>query len=332
MLPALLRWPEPASSPCMITDKKTLARLRDTGWKDLSVSGRGIFFMTLSTLGFSAMHAAVRYLSAELPPIQIAFFRNFFGLIVFMPLMLRYGIKFLHTERFPLHFLRASLNAVAMFAFFTALSLTPLARVNALAFTAPLFAAVLGVLLLGERFRLRRWTAIVLGFVGMLVILRPGMAAVDLGSWLVLFSASVWGLTMIVIRILGRTESSLTTTGYMNILLSVLSLGPALYVWETPHGTAWLWLLVIGVLGTGAQLALAESLKLAETTVIMPFDFLKLVWAAAFGYFLFAETPDAFTWGGAAIIFTSSLYIAWRERAVAGPSATRRTEKIPPAG
>ena len=278
------------------------------------------------------MHAAVRYLSVELPPIQIAFFRNFFGMIVFLPLVLRHGLGFLRTERFPMHFLRAALNVVAMFAFFTALSMTPLARVNALAFTAPLFAAILSVVILGERFRARRWAAIVFGFAGTLVILRPGIAAIDVGSWLVLFSACVWGFTMIVIRLLGRTESSLTTTGYMNILLSLLSLGPALWVWEMPQGIAWFWLLVIGITGTTAQLALAESLKVAETTVIMPFDFLKIVWAAAFGFLLFAEVPDSFTWAGAALVFASTFYIAWRERVMTGRAAREPAAKIPPAG
>jgi drug/metabolite transporter (DMT)-like permease len=289
-----------------------------SGWINASATSRGVALMIASTLAFSAMHTAVRYLSAELPPIQIAFFRNFFGMIIFAPLVLRHGLGFLRTERFPMHLLRAGLNVLAMFAFFTALSLTPLARVNALAFSAPLFAAVLSVVLLGERFHVRRWSAIVVGFIGTMVILRPGIAAVDTGSLLVLLSAGLWGITMIVIRILGRTESSLTTTGYMNLLLSALSLGPALYVWEMPQGIAWFWLLVVGVTGTSAQLALAEALKVAETTVIMPFDFLKIVWAALFGFVLFAEVPGPFTFIGAAIIFTSTLYIAWRERQLSG--------------
>lgn len=290
-------------------------------------ASRGVLLMIVSTLGFSAMHAAVRYLSADLHPVQVAFFRNVFGMLVFLPLVLRGGVGFLRTARFPMHLLRAGLNVLAMFAFFTALSLAPLAHVNALAFTAPLFAAVLGVMLLGERFHIRRWAAIVVGFAGTLVILRPGMAPVDTGSILVLVSAGLWGLTMIVIRVLGRTESSLTTTGYMNILLSGLSLGPALYLWRTPEGAAWLWLIAIGITGTLAQIALAEALKLAETTVVMPFDFLKIVWAAMLGYFLFAETPDVFTFAGAAIVFAASFYIAYRERQLARqPAAT-----IPPS-
>jgi len=259
------------------------------------------------------MHATIRSIAADLHPFQIAFFRNFFGLLIFVPILIRTGPGFLRTSQFPLHVTRAVLNVLAMLTFFTALSLIPLAKVTAIAFSAPLFAALLAVIVLGERFRVRRWLALVIGFVGTLLILRPGLLAVDLGSILVLASAGLWGVTMIVIKILARRESSLAITGYMSILLSVLSLGPALYVWQTPEPTTWLWLLFIGLAGTLAQVALAESLKLGETTVVMPFDFLKLVWAIALGFILFAEFPDVLTIVGAATIFFSSFYIAYRE-------------------
>ncbi len=262
------------------------------------------------------MHACVRYLSGELHPLQIAFFRNFFGLIVFVPLVMRSGVGFLCTTRLRLHGLRAILNVISMFMFFYALSMTPLARVTALSFTAPIFAAVLSVIMLGERFRLRRWSAIAAGFVGTMVILRPGMIEVDIGSVLVVVSAALWGLTLIIIKILGRTETSMTITGYMNLSLSALSLGPAIYFWQMPTPAAWAVLLAIAVLGTLGQLALAESLRQADTTVVLPFDFLKLVWAAALGYLFFAELPDALTWVGAAIVFASGFYIAYREGVV----------------
>lgn len=272
--------------------------------------------MVGSTLGFSIMHTAVRYLSAELHSLQIVFFRNLFGTMIFLPLIARSGLSFMATSRLPMHFLRAVLNVMAMAAFFMALSLTPLAEVNALAFSAPLFTAVLSVVLLGERIRARRWTAIVLGFAGALVIIRPGFVEIDLGAILTLASAFIWGLTMIVIRSLGRTESSLTTTGYMITFLSILSLGPALYVWQWPDWQAWAILLMIGLTGTMAQVLLAESLKTAETTAVLPFDFLKIVWASALGFLLFAEIPTLYTILGATIIFASSFYVAYRERQI----------------
>ncbi len=274
---------------------------------------RGIVLMIASTVLFAMMHVMIRHLSSELHPFQIAFFRNLFGLAVFLPIVLRHGPGLFRTRRLPMHGVRALLNVVAMLSFFYALSVAPLARVTSLSFTAPLFAAILSVVLLGERFRLRRWTAIVVGFIGTLIILRPGVIPIDTGSILTLISAVFWACTMIVIKHLARTESSLTITGYMSLTMSVLSLGPALFVWINPTMNALVWLMATALTGTLAQIAFAQSLKEAETTAVMPFDFLKLVWVSIFGALIFSEIPDMLTWAGAIIVFASGFYIAWRE-------------------
>lgn len=283
-------------------------------WAGSTPVMRGIILMIASTVCFSAMHAAISYLSSELHPFQIAFFRNFFGLLVFLPVVYRSGFGFLRTERFGMHMLRAILNVSAMLAFFTALSLTPIARVTALGFTAPLFMAVLSITFLGERLDWSRIAATLVGFLGTAIVLRIDLVAIDFGAMLVIVSAAIWAVTMIIIKKLGRTESSITITGYMSILLSLLSFGPALLFWTWPSGHAWGLLIVIGILGTLAQLLLAESLKQADATAVMPFDFLKLIWAAALGYLLFAQYPDVATWIGGAIIFASGIYVAYRER------------------
>ncbi len=293
-------------------------------WARLPGTTRGIVLMLLSTLGFSLMHALIRFVSAELHPVQIAFFRNLFGLVVFLPWFLRLGFAPLRTRRLKLHAVRAVLNVTAMFAFFTALSLTPIAQVTALGFTAPIFATLLAMLLLGEVVRLRRWAAIACGFLGALVLLRPGLIPLDAGSLLTLGAALLWGLTLIVIRVLGRSESSLTITSYMNILLTLLSFGPALLVWRTPGAQTLAWLLAIGVLGTLAQLAVAQSLREAETGVVMPFDFCKLIWVSALGYLLFGEVPDLFVWLGAVLIFAGATFIAYRESQLARARAEAR--------
>ncbi len=292
-------------------------------WAGLPSPTRGIVMMLLSTLGFSAMHALIRHVSADLHPIQIAFFRNFFGLVVFLPWFLRFGFAPLRTRHLKLHAFRAVLNVCAMFAFFTALSLSPIAQVTALGFSAPIFATLLAVFVLGEVVRLRRWSAIVCGFLGTLVILRPGLQAIDLGSLLSLLSALLWGCSLIVIMVLARRESAMTITSYMNILLTLLSAVPALVVWRTPVGVEWLWLLVIGVLGTLAQVAITQSLKEAETGVVMPFDFCKLIWVSILGYLFFAEVPGPYVWAGGAIIFAASTYIAIRETRLARAKRAR---------
>jgi drug/metabolite transporter (DMT)-like permease len=282
-------------------------------WQATPPVMRGILLMCTSTVLFASMHVLVRYASQQVPPFQVAFLRNAFGIIVFLPLLLSSGLAFMRTKRLGLHATRGLINAAAMLMFFHGLALTPVARVTALAFTAPLFMALLSVLFLGEQFRSRRWIALLAGFAGTVVILRPGMIAVDLGSMLVVGSALLWAVTMVVIKILSRTESSLTITAYMNFSLTLFSLGPALWVWVTPPPQMWVWLVAIGVLGTLAQLALSQALKETEPTAVMPLDFLKLVWTTLLGLWVFGELPDLLTWVGAVIVFASGFYIAWRE-------------------
>lgn len=283
-------------------------------WQNLSPTLRGIVYMSVSTVCFTTMHTMVRHISEELHPFQLAFFRSLFGLLVFLPVLLRHGFAPFKTNHLPMHFLRGGLNIVAMLSFFYALSISPIARVTALGFSAPIFTAFLSFFILGERFKLHRWSAILLGFSGALIILRPGIIPLDLGSFLVLLSAFMWGITMIVIKVLSRTDSSMTITCYMGILLAAFSLGPAIWVWRTPQFETWFWLIAIGMVGTLAQLTIVEALKEGETTVVLPFDFLKLIWATMFGYWLFSETVDLWTWVGAAIIIGSGIYVAYRER------------------
>jgi drug/metabolite transporter (DMT)-like permease len=282
-------------------------------YRSLPPAARACALMVLGTFMFAGMHAAIRHSTQHLPAVEVAFFRNLFGLFVIAPLLVRYGLGLFHTKRLSLHVLRAFLNVFSMLAFFVGLSMTPLARATALSFTAPLFTALLSALFLGEVFRWRRWTAILAGFVGALVILRPGLQAFDTGSLLVLVSSLLWSMALIDIKVLGRTESTLTITAYVTVLMIPLSLAPAVYVWEMPGLDLWGWLIFIGVVGTLGQLVVTEAVKLADMTVLMPFDFLKLVWAAFLGIIFFAELPDFFTWVGGAIVFGSSFYIAWRE-------------------
>jgi drug/metabolite transporter (DMT)-like permease len=277
---------------------------------------RACLLMVLGTMMFAAMHTAIRYTTQHMPAAEVAFFRNLFGLVVIVPLLVRHGPGVFYTQKLGLHVLRSVLNVFSMLAFFLGLSLTPIARATALSFTAPLFTALLSALLLGEVFRWRRWTAIVCGFLGTLVILRPGFQALDLGALLIVGSSLLWGLAIIDIKILGRTESTLTITAYVTVLMIPMTLVPAVWVWQTPPLEMWVWLVFIGVIGTLGQIVVTDALKLADMTVLMPLDFLKLVWATVLGIVLFAEVPDTFTWIGAAIVFGSSFYIAWRESKV----------------
>ncbi|MEO0678894.1 MAG: DMT family transporter [Pseudomonadota bacterium] len=283
-------------------------------WRAQTPVMRGVTMMCLSSVAFSAMHVSIRHVSGELHPFQIALFRNLFGLAFLAPLLMGAGLAQLRTRRLPLHAARGLVNIGAMLMFFYALSITPVATVTALSFAGPVFTAVLSVLVLGERFRLRRWAAIGFGVLGMLIILRPGIAPMETGPVLALAAAALWSVALILIKIISRTESSVAITAWMGIFLSAFSLGPALWVWQTPSAETWGWLIFIGLAGSAAQVSLAQSLSETEPTAVMPFDFLKLIWTTLLGAWAFGELPDVWVYLGAAVIFVSGIYIAWRER------------------
>jgi len=277
---------------------------------------RGMALMLVSGLCVAAMAACVRHVSSDLHPMVIGFFRTVFGLLAFAPFLLRSGLEPLRTRRIGLHAVRGTLNVVGMLSYYMALSLAPLAKVTALGFSAPLFATVLALIVLGETIRARRITALVVGYLGALVILRPGFVALDTGSIYALVSAAAWGLGMIVIKVLSRSESSLTITVYMTLVAMPLALIAAVTVWQTPTLTQMAWLAAIGVLASLANLSVAQAFKDADLTAILPFDFTKLIWASAIGYLVFAEEPSPWTWVGGTIIFSAATYIAFRERKI----------------
>lgn len=293
------------------------ARGEARGGRSASSTARGIGFMVLACALFGVMHVGVRHVTQSIHPFEAAFFRNFLGLLALAPSFITHGWRPLRTRRHGLHCLRAALNVVVMLTFFYALSITPVALVQALAFTSPLFSAVLAVLLLGERVRARRITAIAAGFAGALLIIRPGVQPIELGPVLVLVSSAVWGYTVIVIKSLSRTDSAVTITAYMLLLMTPMTLASALFVWTWPSTGEFAMLAAIGIAGTLAQMCMAQSLRLAEATVVLPFDFTKLVWGALLAWVVFGESIDGWTFLGAAVIFAGGLFLAYRERQIA---------------
>ena len=280
---------------------------------------RGMSLMVAATICFTAMHTMARMMGEALPPFEVAFFRNLFGLLALAPVFLRHGARPLRTEKLRLHALRGAVQAGWMLAFFTGLTMIPLADVTALAFSAPLFGSLLAVVLLGEIIRMRRVAALAAGFAGVLVVLRPGFEEVSAGALLIVAASVAWGLTITIIKVLAKTESSVTQTVYMGLFLTPITLVPALFVWEWPAAAHYPWLAAIGVFGTLGHIAFAQAVKLADSTAVLPLDFLRLIWASLAGFFLFAEAPDAFTWLGGAVIFASATYIAFRESRTAPP-------------
>lgn len=278
----------------------------------------GMACMVVATFCFSGMSAMVRFIGQELHPFEIAFWRLAAGACLMAPVVLANGgIAVLKTRRPGMHLLRNALQAIDMLAWFLAVTLIPLAEATALTFTAPLFATLLAVLLLGERIRWRRVAALLAGFAGVLVAVRPGFVAVDTGSLLVLFSTLFWAATMIVVKSLTRTESSLTITAYMTLLMMPMALIAALPFWQGPTWEQLGWCVVMGFFGTIGHLAFAQAFKLADIGATLPLDYLRLVWATLLGFVLFAELPAVWYLIGGTIIFASATYISIREARLA---------------
>ena len=269
--------------------------------------------MLVAGIAFAGMHAAIRHVGETVHPFEITFFRNLFGFLVLMPLLLRYGWAPLRAKRPSLLSLRAVVNLAAMLAYFTALTVAPLADVAALGFSAPIFATLFAFLVMGEKVGVRRASAIGLGFLGAFIIVNPSFGTFELGHGLVLISAVLWAWALLIIKHVSRWDSSLTITLYMGIMMTPISLPFAMWVWTWPSAIDWGWLAAIGAMGGIAQWALTEALKVGEIAVVMPFDFFRLIWAALFGYLFFNQIPVEVTWIGGILIFSAATYIAIRE-------------------
>jgi drug/metabolite transporter (DMT)-like permease len=274
---------------------------------------QGIGLMVFSTACQALMYVAIREVPGGMHPFEIAFFRNFVAVLLLLAWFRGRFLACYRTGHVRLHILRGALNVVAMLLFFYAVLITPLADTAALGFTAPLFASVLAIVVLRERLRWHRLAVIAFGFLGALTILRPGLAPATIGPPLLLMSAGIWAVTMLVIKVLARTDSSTTITVYMGTVMAPLSLVAAAFYWQWPTGGQLLWFALIALLGTLGQLSLAQAFRLAEVSAVLPLDFLKLVWSALLGLTLFAEVPDAITWLGGVMIFGSTTYLALRE-------------------
>ncbi|WP_374444461.1 DMT family transporter [Stella sp.] len=274
---------------------------------------RGILCMLVATAAFMTMQTGIRHLTGEMHPFVVGFFRTFLGLLWLMPWILRIGPAAWRSARPLVHVFRGAINTVSMLCTFVALSITPLAEVTALSFTAPLFATLGAILFLGERVRLRRWLALGTGFLGALLILRPGFAEVGTGPILAVVASALWAMALLIIKVQSRTDSSVTIALYMGLVMSPLALACAIPFWVWPDPGQFLMLVAVGGLGALGQVALNQSFREADATVVLPFDFLKLIWATALGFLVFAEVPDLWTWIGGTVIFAATLYIAWRE-------------------
>ena len=271
-----------------------------------------ISLMIISGLFFVLMHSAVKYLSKEVHIFEIAFFRCALVIFVLAPIIFQQGKKIFKTKQPKVQFLRITTNSVAMLCFFYGISTTPLAQLTTLGFTVPIFATILAVIFMKEKIRLRRTTALIVGFIGTIIVMRPDIS-IELGALLIIFSSFLWSICLIFIKKLTETDSAVTISLYFGIGMIPATFALAFPVLEMIDLRQFIILLFIAVTGTLAQTIMNSALEKGELALLLPFDFLRLIWSVLIGYALFSEEPTITLWLGGFLIIGSTSYIAWRE-------------------
>ena len=275
-----------------------------------------LFVILLSLLGTGTaaiMVSGIKLLSQDLNPFIIAFYRCLFGVIIMLPFMIYNYPEAWKTHNIKLQFVRSAINVYSMISWFTAIETLQLEKAAAIGFTTPLFTTILAIIFLGEVIRIQRITALIVGFIGILIVIRPGYIPFESGALWLLSAAITFSIVIIIVKKLTEKDSSLTTAFYQMAFMVPPTFFIALFFWESININQFLLFIFVAIAGFITQFSFAQCLKMAETTFIMPIQFTKLIWLSLIGYFFFMEVPDIWTWIGASIIFSSILFIAYRE-------------------
>ena len=272
-----------------------------------------IILMLVSGFSFVVMHSAAKYLSDEVHIFEITFLRCALVIFVLAPMIFKEGTKSFITKQPKFQFFRILTNSIAMLCFFYGLTITTLSQVTALNLTVPIFTTFLAFVFLKEKLKLRRLIALLIGFLGTMIVLRPDVS-INFGGFLILTSAFIWSISLIFIKKLTETDSAVTISLYAGVGMVPATFIAAYPYLSVPNFNQWLIILFIAVTGTIAQTLLNSAFKRGKLAILLPLDFLKLVWSVLIGYTLFVESTSYTLWLGGFLIVASSSYIAWRER------------------
>jgi drug/metabolite transporter (DMT)-like permease len=265
---------------------------------------------------------AARKAGRDLHVFQIMELRSLLGIVLFLPMIAAAGgIRAMRTRRFRMHVSRNVVHYVAQFLWFLAITMIPIAEVVAIEFTGPVWVALLAVAFLGERMTIARVVAVVLGVLGVVIIVRPGLDHVELGQVIALLAAIGFAGSIILVKSLTRTETVVSIIFWMLIIQSVIGAIPAAILWQTPSAATWPWLIVIAVCGTYSHFCLTHALRHADAMTVVPLDFLRVPLTAIAAWLVFSERFDIYTVVGAAVIFGGTLLNL--RRGSSSPSAER---------
>jgi len=274
---------------------------------------RGGMWMLAGALSFTLMTTLIREVAQEIHPFEVAFFRALTNLLLILPFAVRTGRKIFVSSNHRIYALRGLIGVTFLMSYFPGASLIQVSDSQALIFTSPLWTTLLAVLFLGERLRAHRITALVVGFAGALIILRPGFTALNIGALLVLLAALANATSNVIVKHSTRTDHPDKVVFFLMIYVTPAMAIPAAFVWTTPDLRQLALMVGVGVFATLNQRFLSRAFAAADATAVLSFDFARLPFAALVGWIVFAELPDVWTWIGGAVIFGASVYIAHRE-------------------
>jgi drug/metabolite transporter (DMT)-like permease len=276
----------------------------------------GLLWLGFSGILFVGVTGIVRYIGSDVPPIEAAFIRYVFGLMLLFPIFLRMKIKWPKGRKLVLFSVRGLAHAAAVSLWFYAMARIPIADVIAIGYTAPIYVTIGAALFLGERLRFHRVLAIIAGFIGTLIILRPGLQVIEIGAIAQIIAAPIFAISFLVAKVLTNDEDSMTVVVMLSIFCTIALAPGAIMQWQTPDLWQFFWLAVVALFATLGHYAQTRSFQAAQITATQPVWFLQLVWGALMGYFVFGETIDPYVVLGATVIIIAVTYISHREARV----------------
>ena len=272
-----------------------------------------IFLIIISIIFGTLMGTFIKLAQEELNVFTAGFLRFFFGFLIITPYILKTKFKVFSTKNLKIHVVRSALNLPAMLLGFAALAMLPLEKMTAIHFIVPIIVTILAVIFLKEKIYLYRSIALVMGFLGMLIILRPGIIDISIGIYMALISSLIWSVVIILTKKVSKDDSAITILSHQYVYMSLFSFPLVVYFWDQPSLKTIILILCAAMSGTILHIALNHAYKLVDVTMTQPYSFLGLVISSIIGYFVFNDKPDFYTWLGASVIFCGVLLISYRE-------------------
>lgn len=272
-----------------------------------------IGLMLLAGLMSSLLHLGVRWTSPHLPTIEIVFIRSAFTLLATMPIFMASGQVSWNTRNLPLQLARGVVGVASMGFWYYALGQMPLADAGVLSFTTGIFITIGAALWFGEPVGLRRWSAVIVGLIGAIIVLKPGTGMISFAAIAAVGSSALWAVSLLMAKALAKYDSSITITFWQPLITAPIAGLLAIPVWQWPSLNVLAILAAMGIVAAIGNYCYVHALRIAEASVTVPADYVRLLWMVLWGFMLFGEIPGWSTWVGAALIVGSTLFIAIRE-------------------